>query len=223
MRRRVVIRYSCLALVFLLAGFAVWWVRYKSPLYQSVVTVAFITKTNHFAGEVYDHFTDNHIFMALATARYFDNPGTQERLRAMGGTADFSYKVAHWGNEELPVYGQPYATLQSLSDDPKESIDTLNLALKLLTQKVEKLQTSSGASGRVMIKWETIGSIFGPQRQPLQKSRATVGIGLIAVLASAAVMSMTRDRSKRDSGSPPDHLMMTTVRRPKPPHPGTTT
>ncbi|RCG31526.1 hypothetical protein DQ384_08055 [Sphaerisporangium album] len=219
----MVVRCSCLALVFLLAAFAVWWVRYKSPLYQSVVTVAFITKTNHFQGEVYDHFTDNHIFMALATARYFDNPSTRERLREMGGTADFSYKVAHWGNEELPVYGQPYATLQSLSADPKDSIDTLNLALKLLTQKVDKLQTSSGANGRVMIKWETIGSIFGPQRQPLQKSRATVGIGLIAVLASVAVMSATRDRSRRDAGRPSDHLMMTTVRRPRPPHLGTNT
>ncbi|MBB5625398.1 hypothetical protein [Sphaerisporangium krabiense] len=218
MRRRVFVRCGCLALVFLLAGFAVWWVRNRSPLYQSVVTVAFVTKTSHFAGEVYDHFTDNHIFTALATERFFDNPGTRDRLRAMGGTAKFSYEVAHWGNQELPVYGQPYATLQSLSSDPKESIDTLNLALKLLTQKLAALQTSAGANGRVMIKWEMIGSILGPQRQPLQKSRAIAGIGLSAMLVTVVVMRLTRDRSRDTPGRPSESLLMTpgTPRRPRP-------
>lgn len=202
-RRRVVVRSLCLALIFLVAAGAMAWVRFRSPLYQSSVTVAFITKTNHFQGEVYDHFTDNHIYMALATARYFDNPGTRERLRSMGGTAAFHFDVAHWGNEELPVYGQPYATLQSLSDDSNESINTLNLALKLLTEKVRRLQTASGASGRVMIKWEPIGSIIGPDRQGLQRGRATVGIALIAVLGSVAVLSMTRARPGGRPGRSP--------------------
>ncbi|MEU8266276.1 hypothetical protein AB0B89_03850 [Sphaerisporangium sp. NPDC049002] len=203
MRRRVVVRSCCLALIFLVAACAVLWVRYRSPLYQSSVTVAFITKTNHFQGEVYDHFTDNHIYMALATARFFDNPSTQERLRSMGGTASFHYAVAHWGNEELPVYGQPYASMQALSDNPKESIDTLNLALQLLTQKLQRLQTSAGATGRVMIKYEPIGGIIGPERQGLQKSRATVGIGLITVLMSVVAMSLTRDRSGGSPGTSP--------------------
>jgi hypothetical protein len=204
------VRSCCLALIFLIAAWAVLWVRYRSPLYQSSVTVAFITKTNHYQGEVYDHFTDNHIYMALASARFFDNPGTQERLRSMGGTADFHYKVAHWGNEELPVYGQPYATLQALSDDPKASIDTLNLALQMLTQKVKRMQTSVGASGQVMITSEPIGSITGPEHQGLQRSRAIVGIALMALLASAAMLSATRDRSGGQFGGPPARSQVNT-------------
>ncbi|MFC4588908.1 hypothetical protein [Sphaerisporangium corydalis] len=185
-----------------------------------------MTKTNHFQGEVYDHFTDNHIYMALATARFFDNPGTQDRLRAMGGTAAFHYEVAHWGNEELPVYGQPYANLQALSADAKESIDTLNLALQLLTQKLQRLQTSAGASGRVMIKYEPIGGIIGPERQGLQKGRATAGIGLIAVLASVIVLSVTRDRSGGGPGRDPAPRPTAApgpVRRARPPRVGAST
>ncbi|WP_214409870.1 hypothetical protein [Sphaerisporangium fuscum] len=166
------------------------------------MTVAFITKTNRFQGEVYDHFTDNHIYMALVTARYFDNPSTRERLRRMGGTADFSYEVAHWGNEEVPVYGQPYASLQTLSRDPKLSMDTLNIALKLLTEKVQQLQTAAGANGRVMIKWQPIDTVRGPELQSLQKGRATVGIGLMTILAVAGVLSLTRDR-RRSAATPP--------------------
>lgn len=219
------VRCCCLALIFLVAGCAVFWVRYRSPLYQSSVTVAFMTKTSHFQGEVYDHFTDNHIYMALAAARFFDNPGTQDRLKTMGGKAAFHYEVAHYGNEELPVYEQPYATLQTLSSDPKESIDTLNLALQILTQKLQRLQTSAGASGQVMIKWEPIGSIVGPERQGLQKSRATVGIGLIAVIASAAAISLTRDRRGDASGRPPARSKITTVpvRRARPSRVGAST
>ncbi len=200
-RRRVVVRYCCLALIFLVAASAVLWVRFRSSLYQSSVTVAFITKSNDSGDQVYDHFTDNQIFMALATARFFDNPATREDLRRMGGTADFHYEVAHWGNEELPVYGQPYANLQALSRDPKESIGTLNLALKLLSQKVRQLQTAAGADGRVMIKWEPLGSISGPEIQGLQKARATAGILLMAILSSGAVVSATRDLG-RDPGGP---------------------
>ncbi len=218
-------RCCCLALIFLVAASAVAWVRYRSPLYQSSLTIAFITKTNHFQGEVYDHFTDNHIYMALATARFFDNPSTQERLRAMGGTAAFHYKVAHWGNEELPVYGQPYATLQTLSDDPKESIDTLNLALQLLTQKLQRLQTSAGASGRVMIKWEPIGSIIGPDRQSLQRGRATAGIALITILSSVVAMTATRDRSGGQGPRPipPREATATRPVRRRPPRVGAST
>ncbi|MEO3807826.1 hypothetical protein ABGB17_02350 [Sphaerisporangium sp. B11E5] len=201
MRRRVVARCCCLALIFLVAACAVYWVRYRSPLYQTSVTVAFVTKTSKFQGEVYGHFTDNHIYMALATERYFDNPGTLLRLRKLGGTAKFDYKVAHWGNQELPVYGQPYASLQALSDDPQESKHTLDLALRLLTQKLNNLQTSAGADGRVMIKWEPIGDIIGPQRQGLQRGRSQVGIALLAVLSSAAVIAFTRDRNTPGPGS----------------------
>jgi hypothetical protein len=196
----VVARCCCLALIFLVAACAVYWVRYRSPLYQTSVTVAFVTKTSRFQGEVYGHFTDNHIYMALATARYFDNPGTRQRLRALGGTARFDFEVAHWGNEEMPVYGQPYATLQALSADAEESKVTLDLALRLLTQKLNSLQTSAGADGRVMIKWETIGDIIGPQRQGLQRGRSMVGIALLAVLSSSAVLAFTRDRN---AGMPP--------------------
>ncbi|WP_344934829.1 hypothetical protein [Sphaerisporangium flaviroseum] len=186
-----------------------------------------MTKTNHFKGEVYDHFTDNHIYMALATARFFDNPSTKERLRAMGGTAAFHYEVAHWGNEELPVYGQPYATMQALSDNPKESIDTVNLALQVLTQKLHRLQTSAGASGRVMIKMEPIGSVMGPDRQGLQKGRATVGVALIAALSSAAVLYSTRDRSGEGGGRSPAPHQTTAdtgpIRRARPPRLGART
>ncbi|MFC4529939.1 hypothetical protein [Sphaerisporangium dianthi] len=225
MRRRVVARCCCLALIFLVAGCAVFWVRYRSPLYQSSVTVAFITKTDHFKGEVYDHFTDNHIYMALATARYFDNPSTKERLRAMGGTAAFHFEVAHWGNEELPVYGQPYANLQALSDNPKESIDTLNLALQFLTQKLQRLQTSSGASGKVMIKWQPIGSVMGPERQSLQRGRAMAGIVLTTLLSSVAVLFTTRDRSadQRRPAPPSRADAPRPLRRPRPPRVGAST
>ncbi|MET8139612.1 hypothetical protein ABZU32_04800 [Sphaerisporangium sp. NPDC005288] len=223
MRRRVVARCCCLALIFLVAACAVMWVRYRSPLYQSSVTVAFITKTSHFQGEVYDHFTDNHIYMALATARFFDNPSTKERLRAMGGTAAFHYEVAHWGNEELPVYGQPYASLQALSDDPKQSIDTLNLALKLLTQKLQRLQTSAGASGKVMIKWQPIGDIMGPERQSLQRSRAMAGIVLLTLLSSVAVLFATRDRSADRHRPGPPPVAPLPPRRSRPPRVGAST
>lgn len=197
----MVARCCCLALIFLVAAGAVYWVRYRSPLYQTSVTVAFVTKTSRFQGEVYGHFTDNHIYMALATERFFDNPGTARRLQALGGTARFDYKVAHWGNEELPVYGQPYASLQALSDDAQESKHTLDLALRLLTQKLTSLQTSAGADGRVMIKWEPIGDIIGPQLQGLQRGRSQVGIALLALLSSAAVIAFTRDRSTPGPGS----------------------
>ncbi|GGO17216.1 hypothetical protein GCM10010116_34810 [Microbispora rosea subsp. aerata] len=199
MRRRLVVRFCCLALILLTAAGAAAWVRYRSPLYQTSVSVAFMTKTNRFHGEVYDHFTDNHIYMALAIARYFDNPGTIKRLREMGGTAQFSYQVAHWGNEELPVYEQPYATIQAVSDNPDESLDTLNAALGMLQEKVESLQKAAGANGGVMIGIEQIGTVIGPTRQGLQLRRATVGIGLMAALASIAVITFTRDRT-RDRG-----------------------
>ncbi|GII80759.1 hypothetical protein Sru01_57410 [Sphaerisporangium rufum] len=195
-------RCCCLALIFLVAAGSVLWVRYRSPLYQSSVTVAFVTKTQNFRGEVYDHFTDNHIFMALATGRFFDNPGTRDQLRRMGGTAAFDYRVAHWGNEELPVYGQPYATMQALSDDPVETLETVNLALRLLGQKTQRLQAGAGASGKVMIKPEIIGSIIGPERQGLQKTRATVGVGLMALLAMVGVLTVTRDRRREPPVGP---------------------
>ncbi|MEV7966784.1 hypothetical protein AB0O34_12490 [Sphaerisporangium sp. NPDC088356] len=213
MRRRVVVRCCCLALIFLVAACAVLWVRYRSPLYQSTVTVAFITKTNQSQGEVYDHFTDNHIYMTLATARFFENPNTLERLRSMGGTADFHYEVAHWGNEEVPVYGQPYATMQTLSRDPKASIDTLNLALRLLTQKVQRLQTSSGATGRVMIKWEPIDSIRGPELQSLQRGRATVGIALLTTLAMVSVLAVTRARGGAAAAPQPSRPLLSPLPR----------
>ncbi|MFC0552106.1 hypothetical protein ACFFHJ_14545 [Planotetraspora thailandica] len=158
--------------------------------------------------------------MALTIAHYFDNPATIDELRRRGGTAAFHYDVAHWGNEELPVYGQPYATLQALSSDPKKSIDTLNQALAMLTEKVKSLQTSVGATGKLMIDWEPIGAVMGPQRQSLQRSRATVAIGLIALLASAATISFTRDRSReRPLGEPRTRKRTTTgirTRQPKP-------
>ncbi|GGK79523.1 hypothetical protein Sme01_21670 [Sphaerisporangium melleum] len=187
------------------------------------MTVAFVTKTNHFQGEVYDHFTDNHIYMALATARYFDNPGTKQRLRAMGGTALFQFQVAHWGNEELPVYGQPYANLQALSDDPDEAKVTLDLALKLLDKKLENLQTSAGANGRVMIKWEPLGDVIGPVRQSLQRGRSMAGIALMVLLASVAVAFATRDRGADQHRPQPGRPTRATAgppRRSRPPRVG---
>jgi hypothetical protein len=190
-----VVRWVLLALIFLLAAGSVVWVRYRSPLYQSQVTVAFITKTTRFHGEVYDHFTDNHIYTAQAAMRLFDNPSTRKRIVDAGGTAYLDFELAHWGNQEVPVYGQPYATMRAVSRDPTSSINTLNIALEVLSERLEQWQTDAGATGRVMIAWEPIDAIRGPELQSLQIKRAMGGIAAIALIAAACVLSATRRRA----------------------------
>ncbi|GAA5081970.1 hypothetical protein GCM10023259_090760 [Thermocatellispora tengchongensis] len=179
-----------------LAG--VFYVKYRSPWYESRVTIAFVTTTTGFHGQLYDHFSDNQVFTAIAAGRLFDNPRTRAEIRALGGHARLTFDVAHWGNEEVPVYDQPYATVRSVSQDPVESRRTLDIALKLLTDRLKGWQTSSGANGKLMITWQPIDTIVGPVPQSLQINRASAGLmaigGLLALWAAATVGRLTSRR-----------------------------
>jgi hypothetical protein len=184
-------RYGVATLVILLTAAAGLYVKKTSSWYESRVTIAFVTTTTFFHGQLYDHFTDNQVFAAITSKRLFANPGTLREIRRRGGTARLDYNVAHWGNEEVPVYDQPYATIRAISKDPAESRRTLDVALSLLTERLDAWQRDNGAGDRLMINWQPIDSIRGPEKQGLQVNRALAVLLLTGMVVTvwAAILA----------------------------------
>jgi hypothetical protein len=113
------------------------------------------------------------------------SPAMVQQVRAAGGTAPFSMIPFNVYNMQYPDYAEPTATLTASSVNEAAAQRTFQVVLRLLSQRMARIQADAGVPAGNRIRVNTAGST-GIVVQPGSKARAFGGLVLLTLIAAVA-------------------------------------
>jgi hypothetical protein len=207
----------------LLAGGLGYYLKSTPPAYLESATVVFVApKSTASPPNPYSAFGPSLITTGDVIATTLSGPQYQGRVRAAGGTANYTIALVNLYNLEFPDYGEPFATLTSESQNPVAVQNTFKIVARSLMQLLATRQAQAGVPSRYRISAVVVGDT-GPIVQPGSRKRVYAGVVLLAIIIGFMVSSfldrhwarlaaLVPSRWKiRRSSNIPDHA--TTARR----------
>lgn len=169
------------------------------PDYQARAVVTLLSPQVPFPRNNYASFSPDLVIAAEVSARSLSSAAGQRRVRQAGGTAGFEVARANRGNQELPIYDQPYLTFTTNSGDSGRAKRTLLAALAVFRSDLRQRQVQEGAKPGSLIGWRITAITNRPIPQTGQPSRELLAIGLLGSIGTvfAAILA---ERHRRRLG-----------------------
>jgi hypothetical protein len=179
----LLIRHPMVVLVtFLLAVGAMLRIVTEPPIYQSRAVVNFVMPGT----TAFENFNTSLVVAASVTSLRLNSEQGRERVRTEGGGAPYKVLLANRGNDEQPIYDQPYVTLLVNSTDPAMTGRTLNALLKVLEVDLNERQREAGARPDAVITAKVVESSDKPMPLTGRRARSLAALALLGGLAMIA-------------------------------------
>lgn len=176
LRRHPVVVLVVVALTAVMA----WRIQTADPLYRSEVTVALVNQDAQ--GNAYSSFSANLLVVATIAEREMSNDEARERVVAAGGGRDYRISRINRGNDETPLYDQPYLDVYCDSPSPAAATSTMRATLSVLGEILRERQLAAGASGRALVGFRTVSGAEQPVPISPGPKRSLAAIGLIGII-----------------------------------------
>jgi hypothetical protein len=154
----------------------------EPPIYQSRAVVNFVMP----GSAAFENFNVNLVVAASVTSLRLNSSQGEERVRARGGTAPYKVVLANRGNDEQPVYDQPYVTLLVTSPDPVQVGSTLTALQEVLRADLSERQLASGARPNALISARVVESSDKPTPFTGRRARALAALAVFGALLMVA-------------------------------------
>jgi hypothetical protein len=169
--------------VVALTGATAWRIDTAAPVYRSEVTVALVNQDAN--GNSYSSFSANLLVVAHITGEQMNDGTTRDRVVAAGGARDYRVSMINRGNDEVPLYDQPYLDVYYDSPSPARATATIRATLSVLGATLRERQLTAGASGQALVGFRTVSGDEQPtliSPGPKRSLAAVLLIGLILMI-----------------------------------------
>lgn len=154
----------------------------KPPIYQSSAVVNFVMP----GSATFETFSVNLVVAASVSSLRLNSEQGKDRVHARGGTAPYKIMLANRGNDEQPVYDQPYVTLVVNSTDRAQTARTLTALLDVLRADLYERQTQAGARPETVIATRVVESSTTPMPLTARRPRALAAMAIFGLLIAIA-------------------------------------
>jgi uncharacterized protein involved in exopolysaccharide biosynthesis len=146
LRRRKVI-----VVVVLVLAVGILLVIKKTPqTYQESATVVFTGPRSVAFPNPYSHFSGDLISTGYLAMLRLNSLESAQKIRADGGSAQYSVKLVNLYNLQYPAYDVPYATLASWSQDPAAAQRTFAVVERHLNAVLVSFQANIAPENRII-------------------------------------------------------------------------
>lgn len=172
-----------------LAGGVGYYLKSTPPMYLENATVVFTApKGIAYPPNPYSSFNAALITTGDVIVTTLSSPEYQSRVRAAGGTANYTVALVNLYNLQFPDYGEPFATLTATSQSPTAVKNTFTIISRLLTQLLATRQVQASVPRRYLISTVQVGDT-GTIVQPGSRKRAYAGVILLALVVGFMISS----------------------------------
>ncbi|WP_283139116.1 hypothetical protein [Rhizohabitans arisaemae] len=184
--------------ILVLTGIVGYFVLTAPPLYQSIAEVQFRKPTSKETVDAYERFSVELIFVTYVSHLYLTGPQGLAEVRKLGGTVDFTAKIANLGNEEVPYYNKPYITIRVYDRDPAVADRTRDAAVSALRNDLQARQRAALTRKGTFITTRLAEGTLSATPISSRKSRtifAISAIGFIALVTGVMIAERFGTRS----------------------------
>lgn len=181
-------RWVVFTLVFILTAGVAYSIKRTPPMYAETGTAVFTAPKSPVYPNPYSSWRGDLPATAYIMTEAMLDAQSQDRVRAAGGTADFSLAPVNLSNEEYPNYGTPYVTLTTTSVDPADAHRTFTIVASSFEHLVSARQAQAGVLPGNRISTSIIGNT-GPLLQAGSPKRVYAGLAVLAVVAASMLSS----------------------------------
>jgi capsular polysaccharide biosynthesis protein len=170
------------------------------PGYQEAGTVAIIapqTANNMFADD------GDLLVIESLLSQYLTSATAESRIRAVGGTGDYSVALVNESNEQFPYYKNPYIDITATSANPGVSQRTFTGVLDVMGAELSTLQNRQGVVPTDQVTAIIASQPGTPVRLSGSHVRFLLAMAMITVIVTLLSISVIDRRSRRRNSSPP--------------------
>jgi hypothetical protein len=166
--------------VLALTAVTAWRIDTAPPLYRSEVTVALVNQDAQ--GNAYSSFGANLLVVAAISEQEMNDESARDRVVAAGGAHDYRISMINRGNDERPLYDQPYLDVYYDSPSPARAAATVRATIGVLGEQLRDRQLAAGASGRALVGLHTISGDEEPIMISPGHTRSLAAVLLIGLI-----------------------------------------
>jgi hypothetical protein len=180
---RLVLRHKLAVAVVVICSIAVVGdIKYARHSFGESATVVFEAPTSVANPNPYTTFVSSLLSTGDVVTRILNSPQLAQRIRNEGGSAQYAVGLVNLYNLEYPDYGQPYATVSTVSESPVTTHSTFMIVSKELVRVLADAQAKSGVPAHDQITAHIVGDT-GPIVLAGSTKRAYGGLLLLTVIA----------------------------------------
>jgi hypothetical protein len=166
--------------------------RIKSTLtYEESGTVVFVTKQTPAKVDASFSLTQSLTTTGEVIIQALMSQNSRALARQAGGTAAFNAGIMNFGNEDLPSYAYPIATL-IVQGSTLESVQTTFKVVTLMLKNILSEKQAQADVRKVQRITASIIDAAGPFAERPSRIRAYAGLGLLSIIGSGMLLVFTR-------------------------------
>jgi hypothetical protein len=178
-------RHPLVALVMItIAGVVTFATAHVRPDYEARYVITLLSPEAPFPRNSYASFSPDLVLLAQVSAEVLSSPHGRHLVRENGGTADYQVALYNRGNQELPIYDEPYLTLTATSKSAAQAQRTMQAVLTALRTQVDDSQRRRGAQPGSYISWRITKSTGQPIPVNLGSTRQLIAIVLLGAIGT---------------------------------------
>jgi hypothetical protein len=154
-------------------------IEHADPGYTDTATIAFTGPGTNLGNDGQDLL----VIDALVTNMVMSSEG-HEKVRSVGGTANYDVGLVNLNDEDFPDYGVPYVTVITTSAEPSAAQNTFSAVMRVMQADLTSLQAQQRAKPKYWMGLKTIAAPSGPVAQTGSPKRTFVALAALAIIAA---------------------------------------
>lgn len=184
--RRRRLRLAAVGVAFFLAAAVAYDIVGAQPTYQESATVVFSLPKHARTAAAYEMFAPSLITSGEAMSQLLMSAQMQRKMHEADGTGNITMALVNLYDEEYPNYGEPLATLTSVSPSAVTAHRTFTIAVKRLYHLLAAWQARAGVRPLHRISARIVDDT-GPLAQKGSGKRVLAGLAILAMVGASVL------------------------------------